>query len=352
MRPTLQEYLEGPTNNLDFLRFAAATGVIFSHAFPLGEGPKGRSEPLTDFTHGQVTLGIVCVALFLVISGVLITRSWERSRDAQKFIRARVLRIFPGLAVSLVLTSFVLGAAFTTHPLHAYFTSPSTYTFILRNLTLVEPQWMLPGVFESNVYVGAVNGSLWTLKYEVGFYLLVLGLGLTKLLRKELALAGWCLTAGLSLLHIGRLGLWPELGLYFGGGLAFYLWRDRVRMSPWIALACVGMLVATAMTGTGLRLALGSCGAYLVLYLAFLPSRLAHFGRHGDFSYGIYIYAFPVQQAVTALVGGPMVWWWNAALAFPLILVLGVLSWHFVERVALGAGRRFGAVQHQASVQA
>ncbi|TQF12712.1 acyltransferase [Myxococcus llanfairpwllgwyngyllgogerychwyrndrobwllllantysiliogogogochensis] len=339
-RPTLSECLEGRGNNLDFLRFAAATGVIVSHSFPLGEGPQGSPEPLTVFTHGQVSLGLVCVAVFLVISGVLITRSWERTRDVRSFVLARTLRIFPGLAVSLLLTTLVLGAAFTTCPLGEYFTAPDTYRFLLRNFTLVNPQWNLPGVFEGNVYPSAVNGSLWTLMYEVGFYLLVLGLGVTGLLRKELALAGWCVTAVLSFLHIGRLGFWPVLGLYFGGGLVLYLWRERVRMSPWLAGACVLVLTATSMAGKGLPVAIGSCGAYLVLYLAFLPSRLAHFGRHGDFSYGLYIYAFPVQQTVTAMLGGPMPWWWNAALSLPVTLLLAMMSWRYIEQPAIALGKQ------------
>lgn len=338
--PTLSECLEGRENNLDFLRFAAATGVIVSHSVPLGAGPKGGSEPLTVFTHGQVSLGLVCVAVFLVISGLLITRSWERSRDVRSFLLARTLRIFPGLAVSLLLTTFVLGAAFTTLPLGEYFSAPDTYTFLLRNFTLVDPQWNLPGVFEGNVYPGAVNGSLWTLKYEVGFYLLVLGLGVTGLLRKELALAGWCVTAVLSFLHIGRLGFWPVLGLYFGGGLVLYLWRERVRMSPWLAAACVVVLIASSMAGKGLPVAIGSCGAYLVLYLAFLPGRLSHFGRHGDFSYGLYIYAFPVQQAVTAVLGGPMPWWWNATLSLAFTLLLGMMSWRYIEKPAISLRHR------------
>ncbi|MCE9672354.1 acyltransferase [Myxococcus stipitatus] len=334
-RPTLRECLEGRGNNLDFLRFAAATGVIVSHAFPLGEGPKGTPEPLTGFSHGQVSLGIVCVAVFLVISGLLITRSWERTPDTRAFLQARALRIFPGLAVSLLATALLLGGAVTTLPLKEYFTATATYTFLARNLLLVEPQWTLPGVFETNVYVGAVNGSLWTLKYEVGFYLLVLALGRAKLLRRAWALVAWALTAGMSLLHIGRLGFWPELGLYFGGGLVLYLWRDRVRMNPWLALLSAAVLIVTAMMGTGLRVAMGSFGAYLVLYLAFLPSRLANFGRRGDISYGVYIYAFPVQQTVAAWMGGPTPWWWNAALAVPLIWLLGVLSWRLIEQRAL-----------------
>jgi peptidoglycan/LPS O-acetylase OafA/YrhL len=332
--PTLQACLEGKRNNLDLLRFVAAAGVIASHAFPLGEGV-GTREPLEVFTHGQLTLGRLCVAVFLIISGVLIVRSWERQPDAARFLWARALRIFPGLLVALLLSAFVLGPLFTERPLTEYLSTPSTFLYVLRNITLRAPQWELPGVFAANPYPNAVNGSLWTLQFEVGFYLLVLGLGLAGWVNRWMALAGWMLAAVASVLT-GRLGLWPELYLYFGGGALLYLWRDRIRLSPWLALACVAVWVATAWVGVGCRLATGVCGAYGVLCLAFVPAgRLADFGRRGDLSYGVYVYAFPVQQALTSLWGTRMAWWMNAALSFPVVVGLAALSWHWVEKPAL-----------------
>lgn len=333
LRPTLQACLEGRRNNLDFLRFVAAAGVILSHAFPLGEG-RGAMEPLDGFTRGQLSLGRLCVAVFLVISGVLITRSWERAPDVGRFVWARALRIFPGLAAMLVLTTLVLGPAFTTLPLRDYLLSADTHLYWLRNFTLVSPQWELPGVFTSNAYEKAVNGSLWTLKYEVGFYLLTLGLGLAGLLRKSVVAVGF-VGAAVAPFVTGRLGFWPELYLYFGGGVALYLWRDKVRMSPWLALACaVGWLVM-ARLGYG-RIGTGLFGAYVVLYLAYLPAgSLADFGRRRDMSYGVYVYAFPVQQAVTALLGGHTSWWVNAGVSFPVVVALSALSWHWVEKPAL-----------------
>ncbi|HEX8706602.1 MAG TPA: acyltransferase [Myxococcaceae bacterium] len=334
--PTLRQCLDGRRNNLDFIRFVAAAGVIFSHAFPLAQGT-GTREPLQDFTRGQMTLGLLCVAVFLVISGVLITQSFERTPSLARFTWARVLRIFPGLGVALLLSAFLLGPVLTEAPLGAYFSSPEPYLYVLRNFTLYAPQWELPGVFTGNVYPGAVNGSLWTLKYEVGFYLLVAGLGAAGLLRRWVALAGWVAAAAVPFVpYVGpRLGFWPELYLYFGGGLALYLLRGRVRMSPWVALGCLAVLGVTAQLGVGFRYAVGSCGAYLVLYLAFLPSRLSGFARHGDFSYGVYIYAFPVQQLVTALLGGRTEWWVNAALSLPGVVALAALSWRLVEQPAL-----------------
>lgn len=332
--PTLQACLEARRNNLDFLRFAAASGVILSHAFPLGEGT-GTAEPLDAFTRGQLSLGRLCVAVFLAISGVLITRSWERTPDLARFVWARVLRIFPGLAVVLALSALVLGPAFTALPPGEYLSSPDTYLYVVKNLSLERMQWELPGVFGSNAYPAAVNGSLWTLKYEVGFYLLTLALGLAGLLKRGMVAFGW-VGAAVATFVTGRLGFWPELYLYFGGGAALYLWRDRVRMSPWLALASVAAWVVSARLGYGCRIATGLFGAYVVLYLAFLPAgALAGFGRRGDFSYGVYVYAFPVQQAVTALLGGRTAWWVNAAVSFPVVVALAALSWHLVEKPAL-----------------
>jgi len=334
--PTLRQCLDGKRNTLDFIRFVAAVGVIFSHAFPLGEG-QGTREPLEDFTRGQASLGRLCVAVFLVISGLLITQSYERSPNLARYLWARALRIFPGLAVVLLASMCLLGPAMTVLPLGEYFQSPDTYLYFLRNLTLYRPQWPLPGVFLGNANPGAVNGSLWTLGYEVGFYLLVAGLGAARLLRRPVALAGWVGAAVVPFVpYVGpRLNLWPELYLYFGGGLALYLLRERVRLNLWGALGCAVALVVTARLGVGFRVAVGCCGAYLVLYLGFLPSRLADFARYGDFSYGIYIYAFPVQQLVTALLGGRVAWWVNAAVALPGVVGLAVLSWHLVEKRAL-----------------
>ncbi|WP_224243269.1 acyltransferase family protein [Hyalangium gracile] len=333
--PTLRQCLDGRRNNLDFIRFVAAVGVIFSHSFPLGQG-LGTFDPLEIFSHRQSTVGHLSVAVFLIISGLLIAQSQERSPSMAGYLWARALRIFPGLAVMLLASTFLLGPVLTELPLAVYFQSPETYLYLLRNFTLYQSQWGLPGVFHGNVYPDVVNGSLWTLKYEVGFYLLVAGLGLAGLMRRWVALAGWVAAALVPFVPLvgPRLNLWPELYLYFGGGLALYLLRDRVRMNRWVALGCTGVLVLTAWLG-GFRYAVGSCGAYLVMYLAFLPSRLSGFARYGDFSYGVYIYAFPVQQLVVMRMGGRVAWWVDAAVSLPVIVGLAALSWHLVEKRAL-----------------
>ncbi|RYE79614.1 MAG: acyltransferase [Myxococcales bacterium] len=326
-------------NNLDLIRFCAAVAVMISHSVPLSLG-RGQAEPLEHFTRGQASLGRGSVAAFLVLSGLLITRSYERTPTVSLYLWARALRIFPGLAAMLLLTVLVLGPCLTSASLPDYFSSGLTYRYFVDNVTVIEPRWNLPGVFVNNAYPDAVNGSLWTLKYEVGFYLLVALFGATRTLRWPVMAALWALAAVLACSStLGQ--LWPEMFLYFGGGMILHFLGARLRWSPVVGLLCVASLIATARLGVGFRCALGSAGAYLLYHLAFTPSRWSEFARRGDFSYGIYIYGFAIQQVVTALLGGHTQPWINVALSLPVVLLLSIGSWHLIEKRAL---RRKGAL--------
>jgi len=98
----------GGKNNFDALRFLAALGVVLSHAYPVTQGSNDR-EFLMVLSGGQTSLGEVCVMVFFVISGFLITQSFVRSDSAIGYMTNRVLRIVPGLAVMALLVSFGLG---------------------------------------------------------------------------------------------------------------------------------------------------------------------------------------------------------------------------------------------------
>lgn len=328
-------------NNFNLFRILAATCVLISHAYPLSLGA-GAEEPLERFL-GGISLGSVSVLVFFSISGFFITKSFVFSVSWQQFLVARVLRLFPALVVVLVVTIVLGGLLLTTaDPVKFWGSAPS---YFLRNLTLVKLDYSLPGIFESNPYGTAINGSLWTLFYEVVCYTGIFIAGVLGILYRP-RLSALCL--GLAIMfclfmpylpvHF-RLQLLSQLALPFTIGMSFFLWRNLIPLSLFLA-AMLGFL-AWAVYGTEVfRPVFVLALSYAVFVLGYWPNAfLQSYNRLGDYSYGTYIYAFPVQQLVASSgVADPLV---NIAIALPVTLICAVLSWHFIERAALNLKPKF-----------
>jgi peptidoglycan/LPS O-acetylase OafA/YrhL len=344
--PILGDVCVGRNNNLNLIRMIAAIAVLVSHSWPISLGA-GAVQPLERILMGS-TLGSISVYVFFAISGFLIARSYERQASVIRWVRARVLRLFPALIVVLLLTVLVLGPLVTALPAGVYFTSPETLTYVPRNLSLAFLQYDLPGVFLDQPYPGAINGSLWTLVYEVLCYGGVLVAGLLGALRVRsrmaLALAAYA-AAYLLVFYVlepeqvhPRIQSLLRLGLPFAIGTAFHVWRDRVRLSP----AIIAVLVAAAALAHGtaaFHVTMVLALVWGVFVLGYMPGAFLHrYNRLGDYSYGVYIYAFPMQQLMVHLFApmGPLV---NMALALPATLALAVLSWVCVEKPALNLAR-------------
>lgn len=328
----------------------AALAVLFSHSFTLALVPD-EAEPL--LRRLGMSLGTMAVGIFFTISGYLVTASLLSRGSVADFLRARARRIYPGLWVALALTVLVLGPMVTTLGVSEYLTHPRTWFHALKNGTLVFGFVdRLPGVFAGVPYPHAVNGSLWTLPLELRLYLALaaLYLVLARLARgRERAWIGPPLAAlaaaCVSLVAWQGEGASPALrfaALFFVGA-AMQVYRQRV------AFGAAGMLVAAAIlcaasVDTGLfALAFVSAGGCLVLCAAFVPGGvLRRYNRLGDYSYGLYIYAFPVQQMVASLVPGIGVAGMFLTSA-TITLALAMASWRFVEAPALRRGVRVNA---------
>jgi peptidoglycan/LPS O-acetylase OafA/YrhL len=332
----LDRATQARSNNFDSLRFCAAVSVLVSHSFPLSFDI-ATPQPLYIWSTRQTDLGTIAVLVFFVISGYLVTQSFDRSPFVVRFLKARVLRIYPGLFAATFVTAFLLGPAITTLPAYEYFSQSDTAWYVPRNLSLFKLQYHLPGVFQDDPVRGVVNGPLWTLEYEVLMYLGVLALGVARLLRRGAVLAAWLGAMFLSWRWIGA--YYVEFGTPFLSGAVLYLWRDRVPLD-WRLAAVSAVGLAAALHTGGFRLAFATFGAYLVIFLATAPAvRLPDLARRGDLSYGIYIFAWPTQQTMTHLLGPPLSWYGNIAASLPVVLVLATLSWHLVERPALSLKR-------------
>ncbi|WHY76922.1 acyltransferase [Neobacillus sp. WH10] len=327
----IDECINARKNNLDIIRFFAATLVIFSHAYPLTYGNNG-SEPFAIFTNGEMTFGELAVSIFFVISGFLITQSFVRSNDPVKYFKARSLRIFPGLIFCVLLSVFILGPIFTELSLMDYFKNRDTYEY-MSTITLYLIQYDLPGVFQTNVWPTAVNGSLWTLWYEFFFYIVVAILGVTRLLDRRFVLACFILSSIVYFMGIG--GFYSDLFRYFSAGMVFYLYRKQIKLNGWFAILSLVIVILTAKFGF-FDYALSIFGTYLIFYIAFdTRLKLENFGKYGDFSYGIYIYAFPFQQIMVYIFHNQLSPLKNFLYSFPVTLLFAIVSWHLVEKRAL-----------------
>jgi len=355
--------LAGYDNNFDFIRWCAATMVVFSHEYAIVEG--SGSEPLAQLSNGFATFGTLGVDIFFVVSGLLVTRSLLERRAIGFFVVSRALRILPALAVVLALSAWVLGPALTDLSLREYFYKHDAWSYVARNLALVNFQWGLPGVFTRNPVPDAINGSLWTLKPEVQMYGLLLLLGVIAetggawLSHRLPILVGVGMVAAITwgwARHgdLAGLGLEPgslaRLAPYFGLGALLYLLQRIVPNT--VLLPAVVWIIVIASRGTALFApAFAVAVALSTVWLACVRfASLKRWGRYGDFSYGIYIYAFPVQQTLVALFpawGRPE----HFAAAYVTILLCAVLSWRFVEAPALTLKKRFRLWQRSRGVQ-
>ena len=328
-----------PTNNFNALRLIAASLVLFDH----GWGLQGHAEPLDAYT--GYSLGNCCVLVFFAISGFLITQSLDR-RPIVDFIFARGLRIFPGLAACVALTTVAL-SALTVLPLDAYFSDPKTMRFIVGNASLMDMQFTLPGVFTGNRLPYA-NGSLWSLPYELFCYgLFALALGWTdraEILRKAILTALAIVAIGVFLAY----ALLPDNTFPREVPCAAQLWFrlsgrrrggfDRFGPNGRHVAAAFILMLATREQAIKF-IAESTFLAVATLWLAHKPDPvLRRLTGLPDISYGIYIYAYPVQQVVSHFAPDL-----HPLLAIPLsfLLVAGIaaLSWRFVEKPALGIKR-------------
>ncbi|MDQ0739336.1 acyltransferase [Pseudomonas sp. W4I3] len=334
----LAEMLSTRDNNFNFIRMVAALFVLVSHAYPLSRGAS-EVEPLVRQL--GFSLGGLGVFTFFCISGFFISLSYDRSKSKVDFVVARFLRLFPALLVVLVLSAFFVGPLFTTMGLHDYFSSSDVYSYVTTNLKLKNIQFQLPGLFQDNPYPG-INGSLWTLYYEVLLYALVLALGVVGLL-KTLARTSIFFIAYFLFYFAFRFFLegeliqpgfqtrmWVQWSFAFVVGMLFYSYRFNIRLDYRFLGACWLVVFLLYRSPVFVEFFVGAW-CYSVFWVAFNTQWLARqYNRLGDYSYGLYIYAFPTQEILAYLWKGisPVA---MILVALPVALIPAILSWRFIE---------------------
>ena len=341
----LSALAHGRENNFQLIRLAAATSVVLFHSYALTnhwtDEPLWRRIPELNF-------GALGVACFFVISGFLVTQSWLTRARIVPFVAARVLRIYPALISAVALTIALAGMS-STLDWASFLMHPQTLDYVLHVAPAWEMKYRLPGAFATNPFPHEVNGSLWTLPIELRLYVAVFAAGVAGLLARRVAwfAALWMLLA----LFLWRPDWFPtppfdaatrDLVLLFALGSLACVWRDAIPISLTLAtMAILLVIVNPAELARGPLFA--PLLAYVVLVVAYHP-RLTWpaFNRVGDYSYGVYVYSFPIQQTIAQRVPGiePMPLF---ALALVATVVIAALSWHCLEQPALGLKSRFSA---------
>ena len=355
----LNQAFDPRRNSLGFLRFVFAVLVLIDHSFDLG-GFDRHLDPMWQATLGQESLAGFAVGGFFVISGFLITRSYMTSRSAGTFMWRRFLRIFPGFWACLLVTAFAFAPLAWWHQhgsLSGFAHAPSSAAgYVSHNFWLVMHQYAIAGLLANTPYYAyghslAFNGSLWTLVYEFKCYLGVAVLGLLGILRRArmivlgLAVFFWAVqfantidpgSARRAVWLLGNVQL-VRLSLFFAMGAVMWLYAEKIPMTK--ALAGVAGIVLVVSLRNHLYYAVGEVAfAYLVMWLAtVLP--LTRFDAPGDFSYGIYIYAFPVEQMLSAWKFNRFGFLGYISASLALTMVLAVASWFVIERPFLSLKR-------------
>jgi peptidoglycan/LPS O-acetylase OafA/YrhL len=330
----LGEHIENDSrNNFRLIRLIAALMVLETHSHLM---PGEEKNHYADSFH----ISYLGLPSFFFLSGLLVTQSLYKSSSWKNFLWKRLLRIYPSACLSVLLAAWIMGPFVTSFDLKTYFSSPTLYQYLLT-CSLLHINFLLPGVFSHSVLnTAAVNASLWTISMELKLYMGLLAVWMAKIPGKRKLLAVLIATLVTAYFFSGEIPVSQHLSPYLTYGVQFlngvfcYLHKDKIiPRGFWLLLLPLAFAAS-------LWLDIFSFTAYLLI-----PALIIFAATHGvsylkkitpraDLSYGIYVFAFPVQQLVANYLhpAGPFMLFILSVIA---VSPLAILSWYGVEKRAL-----------------
>lgn len=344
---SIEQFIKRDNNNLDLIRVLCAYFVIYAHAFVLSPSD-GSNDILYKLTSlGYVSFGGVAVKTFFLISGLLVTNSLLSNGNIAKYVSSRFFRVYPAFFVTVLISTLLIGPFMSNLSLSDYLSSREVWGYITKTLKF-DVQYNLPGVFESN-NLRAVNGSLWTIPMEVKayFYLLLIYICSLAFGPYKKPLIG---LVSLAILvepftplkgHLIAKSDDPSIYLlypFFSAGCLLALLKDRLTTNTLLITAVLSFVGFLAVSDEKYRTALFYL--FFTMSLLYISSlKLIRKIRIGDdISYGVYLWAFPIQQATASfIIGMPYV---NISISVILSSILAYISFKFIESPAMNFNRK------------
>lgn len=328
--------VKGHASGFDYLRICLAVSVLLWHSYQVSWGVSAAREVWAT------PLGLVIQLIlpaFFALSGFLVAASIVRNPSLKIFLSLRFLRIFPALCVEVILSALILGPLVTSFSLTEYFSGRSFFTYFANIVGWIH--YFLPGVFLENPYPEVVNTSLWTVPFELECYILISVVALLGLLKNCKYLPHAFIVCTFTVFvfnkYAGRSGINPGgvdgrvLVLCFFAGLMCFVYRDRLPLRSDYATIAFALAMALVRYDHLVYLA-PFFAAYFTVYIGLLNPARTIVVNSGDYSYGTYLYAAPVQQTVVWIFEGHTSWTQNVAISLPATVIFALFSWHCVER--------------------
>ncbi len=295
-------------NSFNFLRLVCCLIVIYEHCVVLS----GVNLPCYD-------LRGIAVNVFFILSGFWVTLSFFKSNSVKKYATKRAKKILPQYWLVVVVCAVVL-SAFSVLPLREYFCNASFYKYLVANiltLNFIHPN--LPGVFEGLALNGSVNGSLWTIKIEIGFYILLpFIVFVVKNLREKINGGGYECIVFVALYLLSVLyevfmpfvtektslpsalnNQLPAFISYFVSGMIFAFYGEKLFPKLNFAfLPCLAILVLLNVFKIPFvsSIFMPVCLAVCVMFLGLNLKIFKNVGQKTDYSYSLYLVHYPLAM--------------------------------------------------------
>lgn len=332
----------GRATGFDYMRLTLAILVVVWHSVATSYGKAAAAQIMESPARALVAL---ILPMFFALSGFLVSGSLERSKTLFVFLGLRVIRIFPALCVEVFISALLLGPIFTQFALSSYFADPTFHRYFFNIIGHI--QYALPGVFVSNPLPNVVNGQLWTVPYELECYVVlaaIAALGATR--NKRLFLAGLLVLIGYTLVKqamftnneiaiANRTVPGGALVASFLTGVSIFAFREELPWSKTLGIFSILLSVLLLSIPYGDAFATIPI-AYVTIYLGLMNPRKISLLKGADYSYGIFLYGFAIQQAVSASGDWTHTWWLNCLIVLPISCLIAAFSWHYIEKPALG----------------